>query len=75
MRGEDVAEDWDADGDDRHEPATRLRDLPLGEHSEREQAQNRAVGVGSHHEDDADERVVVVLRDDENHRQEEHGDD
>ena len=75
MRGEDVTEDRDADGDDRHEPAARLRNLPLGEHAEREQAQNRAVGVGSHHEDDADERVVVVLRDDENHRQEEHGDD
>ena len=63
VRGEDVTEDRDADGDDRHEPAARLRNLPLGEHSEREQAQNRAVGVGSH------------LRDDENHRQEEHGDD
>ena len=75
MRSEDVTEDRDADGDDRHEPAARLRDLPLGEHAEREQAQNRAVGVGSHHEDDANERVVVVLRDDENHRQEEHGDD
>ena len=75
MRGEDVAEDRDADGDDRHEPAARLRDLPLGEHTEREQAQNRAVCVGGHHEDDADERVVVVLRDDENHHQEEHGND
>ena len=75
MRGKDVTEDRDADGDDRHEPAARLRDLPLGEHAEREQAQNRTIGVRSHHEDDADERVVVVLRDDENHRQEEHGND
>ena len=75
MRSEDVTEDRDADGDDRHEPAARLRNLPLGEHTKREQAQNRTVGVGSHHEDDANERVVVVLRDDENHRQEEHGDD
>ena len=75
VRGEDVTEDWDADGDDRHEPAARLRNLPLGEHTKREQAQNRTVGVGGHHEDDADERVVVVLRDDENHRQEEHGND
>lgn len=75
VRGEDVTEDRNTDGDDRHEPAARLRDLPLGEHTEREQAQNRTVGVGGHHEDDADERVVVVLRDDEDHRQEERGDD
>ena len=75
MRGEDVAEDWDAEGDDRDEPAARTRDLALGEDAEGEQAQDRAVGVGGHHEDDADERVVVVLRDDEDHRQEERGDD
>lgn len=68
MRGEDVAEDRDADGDDRHEPAARLRDLPLGEHAEGEKTQNRAVGVGSHHEDDADERVVVVV----GHNQDDH---
>ena len=75
VRGQDIAENRDAEGDDRDEPAVRTRDLPLGEDAEGEQAQNRAVGVGGHHEDDADERVVVVLRDNENHRQEERGDD
>ena len=73
MRSQDIAEDWDAEGDDRDEPAARTRDLALGEDAEGEQAQDRAVGVGGHHEDDANERVVVVLRDDEDHRQEEHG--
>lgn len=75
MRGEDVAEDRNTDGDDRHQPATRLRDLALGEHAEGEKTQNRAVGVGSHHEDDADERIVVVVGHNQDDHQKERGDD
>ena len=75
MRGQNVAERRDSKGDDRNQPAALLRDFALGEHTEGEQAQNRAVCVGRHHEDDADERVVVVVRHDDDDHQEERGDD